>query len=836
MMANTTQIAGLAYSLLISTYHASIPVYTLPGPPPTTKSFISAISNTGIDWAFVPPVVIDELGKRPDLLNVVASRLKYLFFTGGSVPKASGDVVAQKLPIWQVLGSSECASLPLVHAETGYKNSEDWSYVQLNPLLKSEMRHRLDDLHELVIMRNAETEAFQPVFAHFSETTEYETRDLFKLHPLKQGLWAYQSRIDDVIVFLNGEKTNPVTFEEEVIGHPEVRAALVVGAQRLEAALLVELATDARLSEEEKAAVVERIWPVVEKANKATPAHARISKGKILLVDPNVPMLRAGKGTVQRNATLALYAREIERLYQQDEASDVSHADFSAQNDIKSMIRNLVAEMLGLDELDFFQLGMDSLGVLKLQGALKSRLPGINISLNTVYSNSSVNALAKALKKSSATNGETVTNGEHSTEELAKMLADFSKEINAISPVTHSGAPTFGEKRTTILLTGSTGALGSYILHRLLSVPDVAHIYCFNRTSDAKDRQIKNNQARSLNTNFPPERVTFLAGDLAKHNFGLPESGYQTLLSEVTHVIHNAWPVNFNLSLPNFTPSLSGVVSLTRFSALSRWNSAIQFFSSISSVSSYPGSTVPEAVISELSTPAAMGYGQSKYLAERLLDHASKTFGISASSVRIGQIAGAARTASGWNRQEWLPSLVTSSAFIGAIPETLGDAPAAGEAINWVPIDQLADVVVELALNSNTRDERAEHGVSVFQIVHPNPVPWSSLLLLIKKTLEASSSSSEPIKIVPYTDWISTLKAKSAEVENVGNVDAVTVARKNPAMKLLDFYENLQYQGKGGLRMKLSMEKTLRSSKTLRGLEPLRDEWVTGWVKEWIST
>jgi hypothetical protein len=145
-------------------------------------------------------------------------------------------------------------------------------------------------------------------------------------------------------------------------------------------------------------------------------------------------------------------------------------------------------------------------------------------------------------------------------------------------------------------------------------------------------------------------------------------------------------------------------------------------------------------------------------------------------------------------------------------------------------------VVVELALNSNTRDEMAEHGLSVFQIVHPNPVPWSSLLLPIKKTLEASSSFSEPIKIVPYTDWISTLKAKSADFENVGNVDAVTVARKNPAMKLLDFYESLQYQGKGGLRMKLSMEKTLRSSKTLRGLEPLRDEWVTGWVKEWIST
>jgi thioester reductase-like protein len=811
-------------------------VYALPGPPPTTESFISAITNTDLDWAFVPPVVIDELGKRPDLLDVVASRLKYLFFTGGSVPKSSGDVVAQKLPIWQVLGSSECASLPLVHAHTGYEGSEDWRYVQLNPLLKSEMRHRLDDLHELVIVRNAETEAFQPVFAHFPETTEYETRDLFKPHPSKQGLWAYQSRIDDVIVFLNGEKTNPVTFEEEVISHPEVRAALVVGAQRLEAALLVELAADALLSEEEKAAVVNRIWPVVEKANKTAPAHARISKDKILLVNPNVPMLRAGKGTVQRNATLELYAGEIERLYQQDSSLSVSDVNLSAQNDIQGIIRNLVAEMLGLDDLDFFKLGMDSLGVLRLQRSLKRHFPGANISLNTVYSNSSVNALANMLKESPTTNGETMNNAEHSTEGLAKMLEDFSKEIDSIRPITRSGEPTPGAKSMTILLTGSTGALGSYILNRLLSMPDVAHIYCFNRTTDAKDRQIKNNQARSLDTNFPPGHVTFLAGDLAKHNFGLAESEYLTLLSEVSHVIHNAWPVNFNLSLPAFTPSLSGVVSLIRFSALSRRNSEIQFFSSISSVSSYPGDTVPEAVISALSTPAAMGYGQSKYLAEQLLNHASKTLGINTSFVRIGQVAGAARTASGWSRQEWLPSLVTSSAFIGAIPETLGDTPATEETINWVPIDQLADVVVELALNSNTGNEKADHGASVFQVVHPNPVSWSSLLLPINKALEASNSSSEPIRVVSYTEWISTLKDKSAEAEKVGNVDAVMLAQKNPAMKLLDFYESLQYQGNGGLRMKLSMEKTLRSSKTLQGLEPLRNEWITGWVSEWMNT
>ncbi|KAH7092027.1 ochratoxin A non-ribosomal peptide synthetase [Paraphoma chrysanthemicola] len=826
-------IAGLAYSLLVSAYHDSTPVYPLPGPPPTTESFISAINNTDIDWAFVPPVIIDELGKQPRLLDVVARRLKYIFFTGGSVPKASGDIVAQKLPIWQVMGSSECASLPLVHPDADYTNSEDWNYIQLNPVLKSKMRHRYDELHELVIVRNAKTETLQPVFTHFPETTEYETRDLFKQHPAKRGLWSYQSRVDDLIVFLNGEKTNPVTFEEEVISHPEVKAALVIGSQRLEAALLVELAAEAPISEEEKAVVVERIWPVVERANKAAPAHARISKGKILLVNPELPMLRAGKGTVQRNATLNLYAEAIRRLYEEDEGA-TGHIDTSTQNDIKSVVRNLVAEMLGMDNLDFFQLGMDSLGVMRLQRALKSRYPRLNISPNTVYSNSSVNALANALQRSSTTKGDAADIGQDSTEELATMLENFKNEIDAISPINHSGAPMSAGKGTIILLTGSTGALGSYILHHLLSMPDIAHIYCFNRTSDAKDRQIKNNKARSLTTSFSPERVTFLAGDIAAQSFGLPQSDYQNLLSDVTYIVYNAWPVNFNLPLSAFTQSISGVVSLIRFSALSRWTSAIQFFSSISSVSRYAGSVVPEAVVTDLSTPDAMGYGQSKHLAERLLDHASKTLGIKTSSVRIGQVAGAARTASGWNKQEWLPRLVTSSAFIGEIPSTLGDELATEDAVNWVPIDQIADVVVELALHSNG-DQAAEKPTSIFHVVHPNPVSWSSLLEPIKKGLEASPSSVGPIKIVPYAHWLSTLKTKSAEEEKAGNIDAATLAEMNPAMHLLEFYEKLQYQGQGGVRVKLSIENTLSCSETLKSLQPLKEEWVAGWVKEWIG-
>lgn len=773
------------------------------------------------------------MAKDPGLLEKIASQLKYIFFTGGSVPKASGDVVAQRIPIWQVLGSSECGSLPLLHADTEYKNTEEWRYIRLNPLLKSEMRHRMDDLHELVMIRNPETD-FQPVFALFPEMTEYETRDLFKEHPTKRGLWSYQSRIDDVIVFSNGEKTNPVSFENEVISHPEVKSALVIGAQRFEAALLIELANDTQLSENEKTEVIERIWPFVDSANKTAPAHAHVSKAKILLVDPTMPMLRAGKGTVQRNATLSLYAEIIDNIYQQEETweGDISAA-LSSKDDIKSLIRDLVADIMGWDDLDFFQhLGMDSLAVLRLQRSLKSRLPGNSISLNTVYSNPSIKALAKEIEEA-ATTGD-VAEPRDPVEELAKVLKEYFKKIDSITPTTSQKPRAANDVPTAVLLTGSTGALGSYILHRLLSLPSVTHIYCLNRTSDAKDRQTKNNQSRHLTIEFPPDRVTFLAGDLTKPSFGVSEPNFQDLLSNITHTIHNAWPVNFNHSLSTFDPSLSGVLSLIQFSTVTKHRSSIQFFSSVSSVSSYPGPSVPESVISELSTPAVMGYGQSKYIAERMLDHACNKFGIRASSVRIGQVAGAARTASGWNRQEWLPSLVVSSAFIGALPETLGDATRVGNMVDWIPIDQLADVLVQLGLEQESIQEEID-GVSIFQVTHPKPVPWSSLLIPIKNTLETSSGIVEPIKIVPYVEWLSKLKVKSTEADEKANLDHEELVRKNPAMKLLDFYNSLQDQGNAQLSKKLAMDKTLQFSERLRELQSIDSKWVSGWVKEWMS-
>lgn len=236
--------------------------------------------------------------------------------------------------------------------------------------------------------------------------------------------------------------------------------------------------TDAKLTDSEKAALISHFWPLVEKANQVTPAHARIAKDKILFVDPQKPMARAGKGTVQRAATTALYAAEIDKVYQQDEALKETELETGPGLDLRTMVRNAVAETVSIDDLDFFQLGMDSLGALRLQRALNKRFPGLHISNDTVYSNSSVNALVRVLERQTAgpkeatsnamtpsvaleidatrsdvvADGTTKTQPTTSMDDLARMLETFAEQITAICPRKDYAKPNAQSEGVIILL------------------------------------------------------------------------------------------------------------------------------------------------------------------------------------------------------------------------------------------------------------------------------------------------------------------------------------------------------------------------------------------------
>ena len=873
------QSAGIGWGLVLPMFANSIPVLPLPGQPPSTDALLEALKYGCFDWAFLLPVIIAELSKDAEALKLVASRLKYLFYTGAALPQAAGEVVSSKIPVFSALGSSECAVLPQLRADDA-SSLDTWLYVHINPAAGPEFRHHMDDLHQLVIVKSAEQSGAQPVFAMFPHLDEYETRDLFSPHPSLPHLWRHGGRRDDIVVFLNGEKTNPISFEQEVSRHGAVHTALVAGTQRFEACLLIEPTNiTGTLSDSAKAALIQDIWPTVEEANRCCPAHARISKSKILILDPDRPMLRAGKGTVQREGTLRLYAGEIDALYDSDtqDQDRGQHTDgvdgavsIPSLEDAVKTLRALVADVTSWshfgDDTDFFSAGMDSLQTLRLGAAIRSSFRTPSISPAVIYKNPSVNLLATQLCRplQHTTAGDVEGNR---TAAVASLLLQYEEKIDQIAS---KGLPPPSQTPETmpaaevVLLTGSTGTVGSFLLNRLLADSRVSHIYCLNRTHDSLSLQRTRNLQRGLPCNFPPDRVTFLTADLAKSHLGLDDDldTYTTLLDRTTQIIHTAWPVDFNQPLRLFQPSLDGLVALISFAYHARPRPSLLFLSSISAVSAYDMSPlVPEEPIpADPSCPAApIGYGESKHVAERVLAYAAtRNLGSCFGVARIGQVAGASSTARGWNQREWLPSLVLSSRRLRALPGSLGEGGRITGSVDWVPVDDLASILIELSfsLAKSTTESRGGGNLQVFHCVNPHPIPWQDLVPDIVRVLSASLGSGSDgtdkvrddeeggvqISVVEFREWLQRLENSATtggpapSEQDDKSPSLATDLDRNPALRLLDFYHRLIRDGaEDGPSARLSLEKTVLVSKSLAKLGPIRPEWMSGWVQDWLN-
>lgn len=122
--------------------------------------------------------------------------------------------------------------------------------------------------------------------------------------------------------------------------------------------------------------------------------------------------------------------------------------------------------------------------------------------------------------------------------------------------------------------------------------------------------------------------------------------------------------MDFNLNLESFEPHIAGVRELINLINQSPKSPPILFTSSISTLGNwaiqYPEDKVPESAFYDFSVPSAMGYGESKYVAEQLLEKAGKSSGVSAAICRVGQLAGPVVKDGVWNKQEWLPSVSSS--------------------------------------------------------------------------------------------------------------------------------------------------------------------------------
>ncbi|CAD6446360.1 aad450e7-ffad-4f28-842d-3e62654c9db7-CDS [Sclerotinia trifoliorum] len=88
----------------------------------------------------------------------------------------------------------------------------------------------------------------------------------------------------------------------------------------------------------------------------------------------------------------------------------------------------------------------------------------------------------------------------------------------------------------------------------------------------------------SLSTyRVPSNCLKFLPTDLSQQYLGLEREISTKIKDPTTHVIHNAWPVKFNIPLSTFYTNIKGVINLIDMAATAPHASSLMFLSSLSS-------------------------------------------------------------------------------------------------------------------------------------------------------------------------------------------------------------------------------------------------------------
>ncbi|KAI0119342.1 acetyl-CoA synthetase-like protein [Daldinia grandis] len=844
--------AGVQLAIINAIYNRCVVILPSWLGPPSIESLLAISRNVEADWVMTAPFTLEALAKDEAMLDQIASRLKMIVFAGGALPKVLGDIIAKKIRLVTFLGSSETAGLPIVYPED-FDTAKDWEYMAFHPKIGAVLEPRTDDSFELVLEKSASTQPYQPVFDRFPELERFNTGDLFKQHPTRPGMWAHASRADDIIVFLNGEKTNPVSFENHLSKHLDIEGAVVFGNQRFEAGVLIELKDKSTLSPEDIEDWIKRLWPTIEQANQDAPTHARIATSHVLFSTPEKPFLRTPKGTVMRKATLDRYAEEINKLYEEVESTIAessinveSQVDLDDLEAVLAVVRKACEESTALQEIgvndDLLARGIDSLQILRLCRNLRSKTKVENLKPITIYSNPTPIRLAKAIQEAAKGNDQSLNEQDKHRQGLEETLALFTRRIDQLAETQSQTASREQSKATAhvCIVTGTTGSIGAYILRALMENEHISTIYCLNRGSDSAARQrINNGQVDpQLPTTFP-KNIHFIEADLSHDTFNLEPELFKALSSSATLIIHNAWSVDFNLPLAAFAKHLAGVENLCKFSLQSAHRPAVMFLSSISAVMGLAlgsGKPVSEDIFDDMSVPAAPGYAESKYIAERVLYRAAEKLRVPVMVARIGQVCGATGSPGRWNPKEWIPRLISGSMHLGAIPDSLGAYSADTEDVDWIPVDVLADVIVEILLKGTPSSRDQPSRPQVYHLMNPKLTSWSSLLpaiLEVSKGLKLGSDQHEnvskaPLAVVSREEWLRRLResANNLEAQQAGqNPDDV-----NPALRLLDFYEE-QLAEKTFPRF--DMANAVSASVALQQSVSISRQDVEKWVRLW---
>lgn len=324
------------------------------------------------------------------------------------------------------------------------------------------------------------------------------------------------------------------------------------------------------------------------------------------------------------------------------------------------------------------------------------------------------------------------------------MDADYAADVEKLLPnlpTTFSPLPSsFATSKLTVFLTGATGFLGAFILRDLLSLRSsrVAKVIAHVRGSSRENALTRLRQGcidRGVwdETWVSSGKLDVVLGDLAQPRLGMTEADWTQVADAADAVLHNGAIVHWvypysKLRAANVESTIdclhlcaTGKPKLMSFVSSTATVEAELYVRKADQIVASGGQGLSETDDLEGSrTTLTTGYGQSKWVAEKLLMEAGKR-GLSGWTIRPSYVVGDSQTAV-TNTDDFLMRLIKGCIQLGQMPDI-------NNTINMVPVDHVALLASLSSLSvPSTPHSSASPTFAVAQVTAHPKITFNSFL------------------------------------------------------------------------------------------------------------
>ena len=410
----------------------------------------------------------------------------------------------------------------------------------------------------------------------------------------------------------------------------------------------------------------------------------------------------------------------------------------------RQALRELWGEALDVDsdsledDWNFFDLGGHSMAGLEITLGIE-QVFGIELHGAEIYEYPTISEL-EAYLESRGTSMESRIS-----------LADDSVLDSEIAPDGNARVTRLSEA-SSVLVTGTTGFLGAFLLDELLRFTGQnTRFYCLIRDrapgqEGSGNRVLETLKFYGLAGQFEQDRIIPVTGDLTQPGLGLRDDEYRELADKIDLIFHCAASVNHAYPYVAAKPhTVGGTLEVLKF-ACSGTTKPVQY---ISSNGIFPGGDdapyLENDQIDDFVDRMEGGYNQAKWVAERLV-WAAVSRGLPVCIFRPGNIGHHSGTGK-LNPNDFPALIIKACARLECAPL------APGWFFEMTPVDFLVTAITNIS-------DDARHLGKVYNVVQQNPVPAD-------RVFADMESHGYVAQRVPLGEWKSRLEGMAEREEDM---------------------------------------------------------------------